>query len=55
VQDPQVPHHARLVDVDHLDDVAHRPLALTQRLDDGEARGVGQDLEGLYLHQSAYA
>lgn len=46
---------AGLVDSGMLDDVADLPLAVPQGFDDKAARGVGQSLEGVYMHISAYA
>jgi hypothetical protein len=46
---------AGLVDAGLLDDVADLPLAVPQGFDDKAARRVGQSLEGVYMHISAYA
>ena len=46
---------AGLMDPGLLDDVADLPLAVPQGFDDKAARGVGQRLEGIYMHIHAYA
>src|ERR1035438_264028 len=47
LEDGQLPGDARLTNVDHLDQLGDRPLAVTQRLDDAPPGWVGQDLEGV--------
>jgi S1-C subfamily serine protease len=45
---------AGLVDPGVLDDVADLPLAVPQGFDDKAARGVGQSLERIYMHDHVY-
>ena len=54
-QNPQVPGHAGLVDVDALDDVVHRALAVTQDVDDAAARRIREDFERVDMHDYTYA
>ena len=49
-----MPGDAGLVDSGLLDDVVDLPLAVAQRFDDEAAGGVGQGLEYIYMHHSAY-
>jgi hypothetical protein len=46
---------AGLVDPGQVDDLADLPLPAAQRLDDAAAGGVGERLEGMQLHERAYA
>ena len=54
VQDPEMPRDAGLTDVNGLYDVVHSHLAISKRLDDPTARGVGQGLEDALGHERLY-
>src|SRR5436853_2122789 len=54
VQDPEMPRDAGLADVNGLYDVVHSHLAISKRLDDPTARGVGQGLEDALGHERLY-
>src|ERR1700716_556587 len=47
LQDSELTRHTGLTDVHDVDELAHRTLSLTQRLDQASAGRIGQDLEGV--------
>jgi uncharacterized protein YndB with AHSA1/START domain len=49
-----MPRHARLVDVDGVDDVVDRALATAKHLHDAAASGVGESLEDVQMHARTY-
>jgi hypothetical protein len=54
VEDSQVAGHARLVNSGWLDQLSDLSLALPQRCDDAPARGVGERLERVNMHDHIY-
>lgn len=49
-----MPRNARLVNTHSGDDVVHRLLLPLQRFDDQAARGIGQGLEEINVHNGVY-
>ena len=54
VQDAQVPRHARLIDIDALDNFIDRLLAAAEDFYDAKASWVTQNLENLNMHNNVY-
>jgi hypothetical protein len=47
VQYAEVPRNSRLMDLHFIDEIIHRVLALSKRLDDPQTHGVSQSLEDI--------
>jgi hypothetical protein len=47
VQYAEVPRNSRLMDLDFVDEIVHRVLAVSKRLDDPQTHGVSQSLEDI--------
>jgi hypothetical protein len=54
MQDAEMPRHARLIDIDILDDVLDRMLAAPEYVYDAQPGWVSQDLKELNMHGNAY-
>jgi hypothetical protein len=47
VQYAEVPRNSRLMDLDFIDEIIHRMLAFSKRLDDPQTHRVSEGLEGV--------
>jgi len=54
MQDAEVPRHARLIDIDALDDFIDRLLAAPEDFYDAKPSWVTQDLKELNMHGTVY-